>query len=439
MLGDARRRRVDPARSADPRVRRLVAALATLEIAPTPSPEFRSELRTQLVAVTPRLVAEGVTTPDASEQSRRTRAGRKTGFAVLRRPLVATACLLTTLLLVLGGAVWLSRSALPGEVLYGLKRASENTEYALAGSATDKGKLKLHFAATRIQEVGDLVPGTSALALGPGLLADGLLSDNTATLVQQTLDSADDDIRAAAQMLGAAAVHSGSSSPLDAIISWAPPQQHAMHVIAARLPKGETLANAVATWSLIRAARARAAQLKADLGCGCLSSSGTDALGPVPCSHPCANPGMPGKQRGKVPSSGPSSKPGASRTGPSGGSGPTNGPATSYGHTNPGTGRRGATVVAPPAGPGRAPTHRGSAAPPERRAPGGGAPPHSSAPPSGRGDGPGHTPTPTPTPRSTPPNTKAPGSSTVPVPSASANSCGVTLGLGPVGIGVGIC
>jgi hypothetical protein len=433
MLGDAWRRRVDPTRSADPRVRRLVTALATLEIAPAPSPEFRSELRTQLVAVTPRLVAEGVTTPDTSEQSHGTPAGRKTGFAVLRRPLVATACLLTTLVLVLGGAVWLSRSALPGDVLYGLKRASENTEYALAGSTTDKGKLKLRFAATRIQEVGDLVPGTSALALGPGLLADGALSDHTATLVQQTLGSADDDIRAAAQMLGAAAVNSGSSNPLDAIISWAPPQQHAMHVIAARLPKGETLANAVATWSLIRAARTRAVQLKADLGCGCLSSSGTDALGPVPCSHPCANAGTPGKQRGS---------PGGSRTGgPSGGSGPATapatGPATSYGHTNPGTGRRGATKVAPPAGPGRAPTHRGSAAPSETRAPGGGAPPHSSAPPSGRGDGPGHTPTPTP--RSTPPNTKAPESSTVPVPSASASSCGVTLGLGPVGIGVGIC
>src|ERR1700709_497436 len=59
MLGAALRRRRDPAKSSDPRVRELVAALATLEVAPAPRADFRAELRAQLVAVTPRLVDEG--------------------------------------------------------------------------------------------------------------------------------------------------------------------------------------------------------------------------------------------------------------------------------------------------------------------------------------------------------------------------------------------
>src|SRR6476469_6447535 len=59
MLGGAWRRRSDPARSSDPRVRELVGALAGLEVAPPMRAEFRSELRAQLVAVTPRLVEEG--------------------------------------------------------------------------------------------------------------------------------------------------------------------------------------------------------------------------------------------------------------------------------------------------------------------------------------------------------------------------------------------
>ncbi len=438
MLGDAWRRREDPARSGDPRVRRLVAALGTLEIAPAPAPEFRSELRAQLVAVTPRLVAEGVSTPDHVAEKPRSveKQAARPGFAVLRRPLVATACLLTALVLLLGGAVWLSRSALPGDVLYGLKRASENTEYALAGSTTEKGKLKLEFAATRIQEVGDLVPGARALALGPGLVADGALSDHAATLVEQTLGSADDDIRAAAQMLGAAAVSSGSSDPLTSIISWAPAQEHAMHVIARRLPEGAALRDALATWHLIRAARARAVQLKADLGCGCLAGTRTDSLGPLPCSHPCAHPGASNRRSGQGPTSGPSSSGG----GTTGRSGPASGPGTGSGHSYPGTVHRSTPGAAPPAGPG-APPRRGAGAPPVNRAPGQGAPPHRSTPPAGRPSDPGRTGsrTPTPTPRSSGPTTKDPGPSTVPVPSGTAGSCGITLGIGSIGIGIGLC
>src|SRR5438270_2421700 len=58
-LSPSLRRYEDPARSSDPRIRELVTQLATLEPGPEPRAHFRAELRAQLVAVTPRLVAEG--------------------------------------------------------------------------------------------------------------------------------------------------------------------------------------------------------------------------------------------------------------------------------------------------------------------------------------------------------------------------------------------
>src|SRR4051794_35737826 len=60
MLSPALHRQPDPEHSRGPRVRALVGQLRTLE-APAPRPEFRDELRAQLVAITPRLVAEGDT------------------------------------------------------------------------------------------------------------------------------------------------------------------------------------------------------------------------------------------------------------------------------------------------------------------------------------------------------------------------------------------
>src|SRR4051794_33430320 len=59
LLG-ALRRYEDPAHSADPKIREIVTGLRTLEVAPPPRAHFRAELRAQLVAVAPRLVAEGV-------------------------------------------------------------------------------------------------------------------------------------------------------------------------------------------------------------------------------------------------------------------------------------------------------------------------------------------------------------------------------------------
>ena len=290
MLGTALRRRVDPVRSPDPHVRQLVGALAGLEVAPAPRPEFRAELRAQLVAVAPRLVDEGDPTlaahptPASAEPSPATAtdAPRKTGFR-FARPLIAAACVLSAFVLLLGGAVLLSRNALPGDALYSLKRASEDTQYGLTGGTVAKGKLKLEFAGRRIGEVTALLPRNSALAAGSGPMADsGQLNADTSKLVRETLGSANGDVQSAARMLGGAAVRGKTASPLRAMTTWAPGQIAAMNKIVARIPAGSLHQQALATRNMIVAAQTRAAALIGDLGCSCLSTSSTDNLGPHP-------------------------------------------------------------------------------------------------------------------------------------------------------------
>src|SRR5689334_4500087 len=120
MLSPALHRQPDPEHSRDPRIRALVGHLRTVEV-PGPRPEFRDELRTQLVAITPRVVAEG----DAPAVSKRRPSpvpaaapakspGRvRTGLSSLRhvrvgRPLAVLTCVVAVFALLLGGAVWIS-------------------------------------------------------------------------------------------------------------------------------------------------------------------------------------------------------------------------------------------------------------------------------------------------------------------------------------------
>ena len=344
MLGGAWRRHGDPARSSDPRVRELVGALAGLAVAPPMRAEFRAELRAQLVAVTPRLVEEGeasVAPAAAATQARTKRAAkaeraeaepaRRFRFA---KPLIAVACALTAFVLLLGGAVLLSQHALPGDALYGVKRASEDVEYSTTSGTVAKGKLKLDFAATRIGEVADLLHTPTAMAGGVGAIADsGQINSNTAGLVRDTLGSADSDVKSAAQMLGWEAVRNKDAGSLTAITSWMPPQIEEMRRIVARIPAGSLHQRALTSLSVLQQAKQRAIALQGELGCSCLVSVNGDDFGPQPCT-PC--------------SSTPTTLPGGGKTGTN-----TPGPTSSRSPTTTGTGHRvGGSPTTVPVSPG---------------------------------------------------------------------------------------
>jgi hypothetical protein len=268
MLGAALRRRADPTKSSDPRVRELVAALATLDVAPAPRAAFRAELRAQLVAVTPRLVEEGNAEARVEAKPSGKPATERQPLR-FKKPLIALVGALAAIIVLLGGAVLLSRNALPGDALYGVKRASENTEYSLTGGAVDKGNLKLEFAARRIGEVADLLNTPIAMAAGTGAMAgSGAINAETSKLVRDTLSSANDDVTTAGRLLGNAARQKHSAAPLNDLTSWAKPQITRMTGIIKGIPPGNdgVKARAVHTRSLIRAALTGANAFKTEVG-----------------------------------------------------------------------------------------------------------------------------------------------------------------------------
>jgi hypothetical protein len=246
-------------------------------------------------------------------------------------------------------------------------------------------------------------------ASGSGPQADGAISGHTAALVASTLGSADGDVQQAASLLGTQAVRKHSTAPLQTMISWAPAQQRRLATIVGHLPAGAVHDRVEASRNLVDQAYARAQALRSDLGCGCLSTSGTDRLGPLPCSA-CTPPGtQPPAPGTPAPGSAtPGVRPHSPTTQASSGTGTRNG-GTHTGHTRDGsTSSRGSSAAAP--------------------APGGGligAPSPTSGVPTKVLPSLPHVPLPSTT---VPPN-----------PIIGTDSCGATVGLGPIGIGLGTC
>ena len=289
MLGGPLRRYEDPAQSRDPRIREIVAALATLEPAPAPRAHFRAELRAQLVAVTPRLVAEPETVPAPLGRHAAHAPGVRRNLLSgirLSRPLVAIAAAVVVLAMILGGVVAITKKSQSGG---GLDRASESAQLALASNASARAKLRLNFASTRLDEVARLLPG------GADATGVAQVSPHVVSLVDSTLAAADSDVMSASQTLGAQSIQSNSPAPLDAMTTWAPAELDQLQKIIDRLPAGAARDHAKATYSLVSQAFTRASMLQAEAGCACLQSAPSDQLGPIPCPQ-CtgANPTAPG-------------------------------------------------------------------------------------------------------------------------------------------------
>ncbi len=401
----------DPAASTDPVTSALVTRLSSLPSPPTPSPGFRAELRAQLVAVAPRLVAEGLTpeglTPDAGAESSTTarrpvdRLRAAWGRVPLRRPLAVVGTLVVVFALLLGGALWLSSSTLPGDSLYGLKRASENVQLSLTGGDGARGKEYLALAKRRADEVAKLLSKASALAgaAGPqagaaGPQAAGGINTHTASLVTSTLDDADADLRNGSRLLTGQAVRNMSKDPLQTLLTWTPDQISRLTAIVNRIPAGSLHGRAAASEHLTVRLLDRANRLNGDIGCSCLTQTSSDDLGPLPCTLPC-NPAStrPGAPNAPAPG-GTATSPGGSGTPPSGQSTATGGASVSL-----------PAIPGLPTGTGQTPQPTGTSSPTGS---------------SGSNGLPGV---------SLPP---ASGSITV-------DSCGLTVTLGTIGLGLGSC
>lgn len=256
----------------------LISRLRQLPVGELPDARFKAELRSQLVSIAPRIIEES----DGGTPSPAGRPARSGRLVMLRRPLIAFVGAAAVLVLLLGLAVWIAGGALPGQSLYGVKRASESFQLSVAGSDTDKGLKYLKFADSRASESRKLV-------------GSGPVDQHTASLIASTLRSADSDTRNGVRLLTGAAVSGVSADPLTRISSWLGPQHSRIAALAPRLPAGPARSQANASLALLQQVAVRIGQLRSELGCPCLSQAHTDNLGPLPCTGCSAkSPNPPG-------------------------------------------------------------------------------------------------------------------------------------------------
>ena len=245
----------------------IVGALRELGAAGAPDLETRQRIRAEIAD---RLETAAATTPVRRWRPR-------------AADLVAAALFL--FLALAGLSLVLSRSALPGDALYGLKRAGESTALGLTFGDTAKARKHLEFAANRITEMGELA------AQGADPAAYRRAYDDFAA-----------DVRAGVSQLTAEATSTdGGAQQLADLRLWAKNQ-------AARLAAQQTglPANAAAVLGdaqrLLGRVQERVTGLAARLSCYQITTGSTDELGQLPATGECT-------QRPVAPQAAPSSVP----------------------------------------------------------------------------------------------------------------------------------
>ncbi|MPR00491.1 hypothetical protein GB931_21705 [Modestobacter sp. I12A-02628] len=296
---------------------RLQALGAGLDDAPAPA--FRAEARARLVAMA------AVRTPSAPvSRLRRLTSPRLPGRWRTRVTAGLTGAALTVT--ALGTLVALSQDATPGDLLYGLKRGSEQTELALGDDS--RGLTLLGFATTRLAELAALAgDGPAALPAGTGPLAAGVDAD----LVVDTLETMDAQTIEGSRLVTTGVADSGDVAGLDVLDQWTVAQRAGLAALEGRLPAGAE-ARVTESLGVLDTVAGRSAAVRAALTCPAGTSvDGIDRWGPVPV--PCATPAPPG---GAAPGPGtPPAAPATPTSDPAPGEVPGGGPPAPGGTAEP--------------------------------------------------------------------------------------------------------
>jgi hypothetical protein len=329
------------------RLRRLASLLDG-----EPDPAFRAATRARLVA----MAAVRTPAPEPAPWLRGLVAGR----ASVRRRATLTTGLAGAALTVtaLAGLVAVADGARPGDVLYELKRGTEQTQLALAGDS--RGRTLLDLAGTRLDELESLVgEGGNALpAASPAGPGDATVSaaGAEAGLVLQTVETMDAQTREGAIWLTDHAVRTSAAAPLDVLAEWQTGQAEGLAALQDLVP--DAAAEAVGrSLTLLAEIGARADGLQAALDCPTGPAvDGTDGLGPVPvpCSAPASAPPATGGGTTRTGTSAPGggapaeTTPAAPAAGPgSGGSGSGGARSGGVGSGGAGSGGAGSSGTAP--------------------------------------------------------------------------------------------
>ncbi|MGW4109421.1 DUF5667 domain-containing protein [Actinosynnema sp. NPDC004786] len=217
--------------------------------------------------------------------ARERRGGARGRLAVA---LAAALCLVFSLA---GMSLLLSRDALPGDALYGVKRTAESASLGLTFDEESKGYKRLEFAAARVAEIETLVDRYRDSGGGP---LGGYLT---------ALTDFDADAAAGSRVLAALGSNSDQRA-LDDLRDWAGAQADRLEGLRPSLP-AEAADRAGTSLDLLRRIGGRAAALRARGDCGPVTSGRVDEIGPLPadagCVPPSVNPNVPQSASPPVP------------------------------------------------------------------------------------------------------------------------------------------
>jgi hypothetical protein len=183
---------------------------------------------------------------------------------------VAAAAVLCLLMSLAGMSVLLSRDALPGDPLYGVKRTAEGASLGLTFDDESRALKHLEFAASRVTEMETLAERASGESAQLTALGD--------------LNS---DAVEGSRQLTAYAIASDEKA-LPALRDWALAQYVKLGTLRPRLP-GDAGAHADTTMWLLASIAQRAHDLAARAGCSAIVSGSSDTLGPLPSKDECAS------------------------------------------------------------------------------------------------------------------------------------------------------
>jgi Domain of unknown function (DUF5667) len=196
-------------------------------------------------------------------------AARPAAPSLPRRVMAVGMAAAFAVLAIAGGSVFVSRDAVPGDALYGIKRAAEAAGGIFAAGDASRGQHDLDLAATRLDEIERMA-------------RDGVADPAVYAAAFQEFDNATRD--------GARGVLSGSDPgrSADDLADWATQQTARLAELRASLPSASQSAADDASRLLDQVHR-RALALSARSGCSQVTSGATDDLGPLPAGGPCAS------------------------------------------------------------------------------------------------------------------------------------------------------
>ena len=267
-----------------------------------PDPAFRAATRARLVA----MAAVRSPAPEPVSPLRRLLTEGAAAPARWRTRLTAGLAGAALAVTALAGVVAVAADARPGDVLYDLKRGTEQTKLALAGDA--RGEALLDLASTRLEEVRWLVDEGATALPAAGWSADGgtvLAAGADAALVVETLGTMDDETAEGTAWLTDRAVATDDAGPLELLADWAAGQSAGLAELRDDVPAAAA-DDVDRSLVLLSDIATRVTGLDSSLDCPAGPATvGADELGPVPAlclpdgsTSPDAAGGDPGSATG---------------------------------------------------------------------------------------------------------------------------------------------